>query len=487
MASRISVDRLIADALDALGGVVPFDLATVMQLDGDALRVRVARGPLRSRAVQRHGLKWREHPGLVSVLREGAARAFEDHGPDDADPFDGVLELPHGHFCMVAPLRARDTNLGIVTVDRRTCGVADANQVALMGVFGRLLAVAIETGEDNVRLAGERNVLEQRARDLARRLDDVTESELLEASRSPAMRAVVATARQVASSTAPMLLLGETGTGKDVLAGAIHAWSPRRGGPLVRVNCAALPGAIIESELFGHVRGAFSGATTDRPGRFVAARGGTLFLDEIGELPLELQAKLLRALQSGTFEPVGSDRTVSSDARVVSATNRDLAAEVSAGRFREDLYWRLAVVPIVLPPLRARPEDVLPIARGVLERIQARTGRGPFVLDERAAAALSGRLWPGNVRELIHAIERATLLSEWPVLRFDSPPVPPTLRASRTLEEVEREHIVAVLHSAGGRVHGAGGAAQTLGLHPNTLLSRMKKLRLGGARAYKAK
>ncbi len=315
-------------------------------------------------------------------------------------------------------------------------------------------------------------------------------SAMMEASRSPAMTAVVGLARQVAARDTPVLVTGETGTGKEVLANAIHGWSTRASRPLVGVNCAALPAGLIESELFGHVKGAFSGATADRTGRFRAANGGTLFLDEIGDLPADLQAKLLRALQEGCFEPVGSDRTVRVDVRVIAATNADLLAAVEDKRFREDLYYRLAVFPIHLPPLRARREDIPAIAEGFLESLARRTGRGPWRPSDRAQAWLAEQPWPGNVRELVNALERATILTEGTVLEMgngrtralpapvEAAPVagPAKPESILTLREMERAHITRALEATDGKIHGPGGAAELLDINPSTLRSRMKKL-----------
>jgi transcriptional regulator with GAF, ATPase, and Fis domain len=479
------VDGLMAEALDALGRVVPYDLATVMQVDGDDLAVRVARGKLRRPSVETHRLKLADYPRIREAMRRGRVRAFteHDHGEGEGDPFDGVLDLPHGHFCMVAPFRNEGGPSGVITLDRETCGVFSEAAVSLVDVFARLLGLAVTYGEQLV----EQNRL---------LIEEVGGSadccQLVESLPSPAMRHVVSLSRQVAPTDAPVLVTGETGTGKDVLAAAIHAWSSRRGREMVRVNCAALPENLVESELFGHVRGAFTGATQPRMGRFQAADGGTLFLDEVGEIPPEVQAKLLRVLQDGTFEPVGSDRTVQVDVRVVAATNRDLHAAIASGKFREDLYYRLAVFPIVLPPLRARPEDIRVISRNFLDRLSSRTGRGPWRLTEADEQLLATRPWPGNARELVNTLERGTILAQGPRLALSaspqvlpSPPPPPGAPAVRPLAQVEREAIVEAMRQTRGRIHGPDGAAALLGLHPNTLRSRMQKHGLGGARDHR--
>jgi transcriptional regulator with GAF, ATPase, and Fis domain len=298
---------------------------------------------------------------------------------------------------------------------------------------------------------------------------------------SEALRLVLARVEQVAPTPSTVLLLGETGTGKELFAHAIHERSPRRQRPLVGVNCAALPAGLIESELFGHEKGAFTGAVTQRLGRFEIADGGTLFLDEVADLPLELQGRLLRVLQEGEFERVGSSRTVRVDVRVVAATNRDLEAAVRDGRFRVDLYYRLSVFPIVLPPLRDRTEDIPPLLWFFVTHHQREMGRHIERVPRVAMDALQRYDWPGNVRELQNVVERAMIRSTGDVLEIDDafvrPRRPATSRpADRTLAAVERAHLVAVLEDCGWRINGPGGAAETLALHPNTLRFRMKKL-----------
>ena len=490
------VDALLGEALEALGSLVPYELATIMELEGRELRVRVARGQLAGPAVRAHRLSLESFPSLREVLERGRARAFleHDHGAGDGDPFDGVLDFPHGHACMVVPLKVDEHHLGVMTLDHSHCPSYDPGVVALADVVGKLLALAMNYGEQSEALTRLVGQLETRNRVLRERVGPVVDAgaRMLQA-QSPLMRQVVALARQVAATDTPVLIRGETGTGKEVMANALHGWSSRARQSLISLNCAALPPNLIESELFGHVKGAFSGATATRVGRFQAANGGTLLLDEVGEIPLDLQAKLLRALQEGCFEPVGSDRTVRVDVRILAATNKDLQAAVAAREFREDLYYRLAVFPLHLPPLRARPEDVAPLARSALEDLHRRSGRGPWRLDPAAIAWLEAQPWPGNVRELVNALERATVLARGEVLGVELFQAPATgdlprpgpgpgagpevpARALVTLEAAERGYILEVLAATGGQVAGKGGAAEILGLPASTLRSRMKKL-----------
>jgi formate hydrogenlyase transcriptional activator len=286
----------------------------------------------------------------------------------------------------------------------------------------------------------------------------------------------------VAPTDATVLLQGETGTGKELLARALHQLSDRRDRPFVAVNCAAIPAGLLESELFGHERGAFTGALAQRVGRFELAHQGTLFLDEIGELPLDLQPKLLRVLQEHEFERVGGTRTRHADVRLVVATNRELAQMVDAGQFRADLYYRLNVFPITIPPLRQRPEDIPLLVRHFVRHYARRLRKRIDTIPAEALAALTRYEWPGNVRELQNVIERAVILSPGPVLqlawgaRLQSQPAAGLPARVRTLQEVEREHILRVLQDTNRVVGGPNGAAARLGLRRTTLLYRMEKL-----------
>jgi PAS domain S-box-containing protein len=310
--------------------------------------------------------------------------------------------------------------------------------------------------------------------------------------RSRAVREVVRKIELVAPTDAPVLITGESGTGKELIARAIHAAGRRGDRPLIRVNCAAVPADLFESEFFGHVRGAFTGAIADRVGRFELAHQGTLFLDEIGEIPLELQGKLLRVLQEGQFERVGDTRTRSVDVRVVAATNRRLDDEVAAARFREDLFYRLNVFPIESVPLRERPEDIPLLAAHFLAKVSRRHGRDGLQLSRGDVGRLQAYHWPGNVRELENLIERALIVSTGNKLVIDVPAgeaarspaaqlvasvpsvAPPSTEAERRAQE--RAMIVAALEASGGKVFGVGGAAERLGLKPTTLASRIKRL-----------
>jgi formate hydrogenlyase transcriptional activator len=296
---------------------------------------------------------------------------------------------------------------------------------------------------------------------------------------SDGLKYVLYRAEHVAPTNTTVLILGETGTGKELLAAAIHDMSPRKERPMITVNCAALPANLIESELFGREKGAFTGAHTRQVGRFETADGSTLCLDEIGELPLEMQAKLLRVVQHNEFERLGSSHTVKVNVRVIATTNRNLEEETRKGRFRQDLYYRLNVFPITVPPLRQRNEDIPLLARAFVERYARNLGKQITSIQKETMEALQGYPWPGNVRELESIIERAVILCQGPVLELADRleiPSPPISSAMRTLEETERNQILETLLKTRWRIEGKDGAAVIAGLHPSTLRARMHKL-----------
>ena len=295
----------------------------------------------------------------------------------------------------------------------------------------------------------------------------------------------------VAPTDAAVLVTGESGTGKELVARAIHENSPRKDRALIKVNCGAVPETLFESEFFGHVKGSFTGAMKDKPGRFELADGGTLFLDEIGEVPLPMQAKLLRVLQEQEIERLGDTRTRKINVRIIAATNRDLKKEVEAGRFRQDLFYRLSVFPIEIPPLRERRDDIAPLAAHFVKHAARRMNRPEPRVTQATMTQLTAHDWAGNVRELQNAVERAVILSQGGPLRFELPEaktaettkphklVTPSAMLTRDeLKRHERESIVAALKQSGGKIFGADGAAELLGMKPTTLASRIKALKI---------
>jgi transcriptional regulator with GAF, ATPase, and Fis domain len=302
---------------------------------------------------------------------------------------------------------------------------------------------------------------------------------------SPLLQKVFQSVGQVAGTTSTVLILGETGTGKELIARAIHEGSPRRDKPMIKVNCAALPANLVESELFGHEKGSFTGATDRRIGKFELADNSTIFLDEIGELPPELQAKLLRAIQEKEIERIGGRATIRTDARIIAATNRNLQKEVDAGRFRTDLYYRLNVFPIHLPALRERREDIPALTTHFIAKYARRSGKIINGITPRVLQQMAAYHWPGNIRELEHLVERSILMTQGPTIREILLPAGPNEKTAaeqpdpselKSLEENERDHILSVLRKTKGRIRGNGGAAHILKLPPTTLHSRMKKL-----------
>jgi transcriptional regulator with GAF, ATPase, and Fis domain len=313
---------------------------------------------------------------------------------------------------------------------------------------------------------------------------------------SPAFKRLQRQVEMVARTDATVLILGESGTGKELVAREVHKRGRRSGRPLIRVNCASIPRELYESEFFGHIKGAFTGAVKDRAGRFEAAHGGTLFLDEVGEIPLELQSKFLRVLQEGQYERVGEERTRTVDVRIIAATNRDLPKEVDAGRFRQDLFYRLNVVPIEVAPLRERKEDIPLLAAHFLEKAARKLRLPPARLTQAHLVQFEAYHWPGNIRELQNRIERALILSQDGVLWFDfpagaiqSPPVQqpatastaggePEILSDLEFRQRERDNILAALNKTEWKIHGPGGTAELLGLKPTTLISRIKRMGL---------
>ncbi|WP_398577174.1 sigma 54-interacting transcriptional regulator [Stigmatella hybrida] len=485
-----SVTELLRRGLDWVTRIARFDLATLFLLKNARLVAVAARGPLANAQVRGHVLELARFPQVRQALETRRARAFteEDH-TGEGDPFDGVLDLPPGHSCMVVPLCSGERCYGVLTLDRAECETYAPSVVELVEVYGQILATALQSAEQRAVLERMHRQDREHAKLLESELGGDSEG-ILESSLSPVMRDLARRARQVAETDTPVLLLGETGTGKERLARAIHRWSARADQPFVTLNCAAIPAGLLESELFGHVKGAFTGAIKDRAGRFQMAHRGTLLLDEIGELPVDLQAKLLRALQEKTFEPVGSDRVVRAEVRILAATHVDLLQAISQRRFREDLYYRLSVFPLRLPPLRERREDLSQLCAFLLEEQARRTGRRGMRVTPEGLARLAAYDWPGNLRELANVLERATILSsglelgpqafELPTRApVEAPATLPPVTVSEdvpTLARVQREHILRVLSLTKGRIYGPGGAAELLGLKPSTLQSRMKKL-----------
>lgn len=371
------------------------------------------------------------------------------------------------------PLRAGDRNIGTIWLLANRL-----SKLMLQGVCSQI-AIAIANIQANEKLLAYKKQLEVENAYLKEQIKTIYNfSEII--GNGAAMQEVYRLMSLVAGSNTTVLVLGETGTGKELIARAIHNASPRKDKLMVKVNCAALPASLIESELFGHERGAFTGAIDRRIGKFELANHSTLFLDEIGEMPPEAQAKLLRVIQERELERVGGKQTIRIDVRLIAATNRNLEEQVRAGHFREDLYYRLNVFPIHLPPLRERPEDIEPLTKFFVDKYCRNNGKKILKIAPKVLQQLRSYTWPGNVRELEHLIERSVLLASEDILEDVYIPrsmaTGPAQLANRSLEEVERSYLIEVLKRCAGKISGAGGAAEILQIPGNTLHSKMKKL-----------
>jgi formate hydrogenlyase transcriptional activator len=391
----------------------------------------------------------------------------------------------------VLPLAARDRAVGVLALGRSGERAFSSDALEFLAQLGKQIAVAVEYSKAVAELA------HLKARHHLHKLapDDGAGSALHFGridGRSPALRRALKQIEAVSPTDSTVLLHGETGTGKELLAQAVHELSPRRAGPLVKLNCAAIPTGLLESELFGHEKGAFTSASAQRIGRFEMADGGTLLLDEVAEIPLELQPKLLRVLQEREFERLGGMRTLRTDTRVVAATNRDLKSMVERGTFRADLFYRLHVFPIHVPALRDRPEDIPLLIRHYTAELSRRMHKSIDGIPSSTMTELCRYSWPGNVRELQNVLERALILSSGPVLEVDLADLmphhsPPRLTEAKVqslplksvregLQQIQRDEILRALREAGGRVGGADGAAARLGLKRTTLIARMSRL-----------
>jgi formate hydrogenlyase transcriptional activator len=376
------------------------------------------------------------------------------------------------------PMKVRAKLIGTAVFSRRTPLAFDKDQLSLLSDVSRPLAVAVTNALANEEIRTLRDQLEAENVELRAKLDETSWFEDIVGD-SQALRRVLESVEQVAPADTTVLLTGETGTGKELIARAIHRRSSRSKGPLVTVHCAAIPNTLLASELFGHERGAFTGATERRKGRFEKANGGTLFLDEIGELPPEAQVLLLRVLQEREFERLGGGDPVQVNVRVIAATNRDLREEVRANRFRDDLYYRLNVFPIHMPPLRERREDIGPLSARLTAKHAARLGRTIERIDKQSLKLLESYEWPGNVRELENVLERAVILSRHGTLRIGHDFLGAGTKPGKVIQHLhdeEREAIESSLRQSNGRISGPKGAANRLGLPASTLEFRIKRL-----------
>jgi anaerobic nitric oxide reductase transcription regulator len=409
LTAALSSEERYHRLLAALRRVIPYDASALLRLDGNDLVPIVAEGLSADAMGRRFPLK--EQPRLEIICRSREPILFPGDS-DLPDPFDGLLADDRGEFkrihaCLGCPLRVGEELIGALTADAAKPHAFDRIDPSFLSAVGALAAAEMRTTHliEALERSAERQGLI--ARDLMRDVQLRQGTDMI--GTTPVMQRLRQDIDLVARSDFTVLITGETGVGKELVGRAVHAASERRAEPMLYVNCAALPETLADSELFGHVRGAFTGASADRPGKFEVASGGTLFLDEIGELPLSVQPKLLRALQQGEIQRVGSDKLIKADVRLIAATNRDLEREVKTGNFRADLFHRLNVYPLRVPPLRERADDVPLLAGYFCDVTRRRLGLGPVRLDPEAVMALKTYPWPGNVRELENVLSRVTL------------------------------------------------------------------------------
>jgi formate hydrogenlyase transcriptional activator len=484
MVSTLDLREVLSAVMTTSRRVMRSDSAVVMLPDGDSdqLRACAVSGPGSSEILQ--------EGALIPIEGTLAGHVFRTRAPwvghvDDLltmDLKDDAKWRSSGfRVACVLPLISRNRVLGTLGLSRRDENPYIHDEIQFLMQIANQIAIAVENalayGEIRTlkdKLSLEKLYLEDEIRG-DRQFEDII-------GKSTALRRVLRQVETVAPADATVLIYGETGTGKELIARAIHNLSPRHRHAFVKLNCAAIPMGLLESELFGHERGAFTGAISQRIGRFELANHGTVFLDEIGDLPLELQPKLLRVLQDREFERLGSGRTLRSDARLIAATNADLGAMVEARRFRADLFYRLNVFPIHIPPLRERKEDIPLLVRYFVQRFARQTNRTIDTISSETLETLTRYPWPGNIRELENVIERAVILSSGPILKvpledLQSPVGPgPTNGKHETLEEIEREHILSIVKATKWVLAGPRGAAARLGMNRSTLQFRMKKL-----------
>ena len=430
-----------------------------------------------------------QEEALIPIEGSLPGKAFQTGKPVVVDRSDPAEVSPE-EYCMIAgeglqahcllPLISRNRILGVLGLGRQRAHAFSRDDVDFLAQLANQVAIAVENAlaygqiaELKDKLAQEKLYLEDEIR------SEMNFEEIV--GKSAALRRVLQQVETVAPTDATVLISGETGTGKELIARAIHQLSPRHPNAFVKLNCAAIPTGLLESELFGHERGAFTGAIAQRIGRFELANRGTVFLDEIGEIPLELQPKLLRVLQDREFERLGSTRTLRTDARLIAATNRDLAALVDAQQFRADLFYRVNVFPVHVPPLRERPEDIPLLVRHLAQQFARRLHKTIETIPSDTMQGLIRYPWPGNIRELQNIIERAVIVSPGPVLQVPLTDLNPRAAPARpmpqdTLEDAERKHILAVLKETKWVLGGANGAAVRLGMKRSTLQFRMRKL-----------
>lgn len=489
--NNLTQEALFASAYEAIRGVVSFDRAAFLFYQPESKTLKLVSMSSNTESdFFRIGKEYQLADTRVSawVLEHQEVMTRGDVPSQELKSLGEKRLIEEGiqSYCVV-PLVAMGTSIGTFTLWSAEKNRYTQEDAELLREVANQIAIAIANMKSYEEIKALKGRLEKENVYLQEEIRTVHNFEEI-VGNSPVLLELLRKVDQVAPTDSSVLIYGETGTGKELIARAIHDRSNRKDRPLVKVNCSAISAGLVESELFGHVKGAFTGAFERRVGRFELADGGTIFLDEVGELPLDTQVKLLRVLQEREFEPVGSNRSIRVDVRIICATNRNLQDSINEGTFRSDLYYRLNVFPLEVPPLRERPADIPQLAMFFLTRFARNLGKKIDGISTAATEKLAHYSWPGNVRELQNLIERALILCNGPILELEndltnvsaSLVIPEVTHADepqlKTLQEVEREHILAVLRETNGVIEGAHGAAKTLGLHPNTLRHRMEKL-----------
>jgi formate hydrogenlyase transcriptional activator len=482
--SQRDTDGLWHVITEQIKKVVPWERAgvTLYSAESDSFRFYVVETSTPTRVLQRDAVIPRVGSAVGWVYEHRRRHVRPDLKRERVFVEDDFFAQEGLGRMINLPLLIHDTCLGTLNIGSVQTGVPDVEEMEFLEQVASQIASAIDHVQAYEQINRLREELAWENEYLAEDIK-LTHNFGTMVGKSVALRHVVRLAQAVGPTSTATLITGETGTGKELLARAIHELSPRRQKPFIRVNCAALPMGLVESELFGHERGAFTGADQCRLGRFELAHGGTLFLDEISEMPLEAQAKLLRVLEDGQVDRVGSSQSNRVDVRIIAATNADLVAAIGTGKFRPDLYYRLHVFPIVIPPLRDRPEDIPLLARHFLKYFQSKLKRPRLDFGAQVMDRLVRYPWPGNVRELQNMIERAVILARSSTVEIDDQLLmPPSALAKADgmdkLQELERLHILQMLDRTMWRIYGPNGAAAQLGLNPSTLRSRLKRLGL---------
>lgn len=482
---NISTKQALEYILLSLRELINYDLAVVLDIDENKqLKVLKAVGPLANKNLFNYVIDLNQREDIANILKSREPKNFtHDHEQDHVDTYEGIINLPSDHSCLLSPLYYKDDLIGALTFDHSACNQFSDNIVRFIASISKLISIIIVQFNENERLNAEKfSLIQERNKLLMLRKDNIIGT-------SNAWKVVKEKISLVSKSHAPVLILGETGTGKEQVAKAIHQSSARANGPFIALNCSALVPTLAESELFGHEKGSFSGASAMRKGRFELADGGSLFLDEIGDLPINLQPKLLRVLQEGIVDRVGSEKGIKVDVRIIAATNVDISKAVEEGKFREDLFYRLDVFPIQLPNLREREQDSILLAKYFLEEFCSASNIDYVGFTESAMNKILTLDWPGNVRELKNCIERALILSQGKTIDeqhiisrdgvSNSPKVLSTKPDKLLSFDLEQSKIIIrALKQSNGKIYGDDGAAKILDLKPSTLQSKIKKLNI---------